>query len=77
VAESVQERIAKNNAIFREANERIRARADEYEPPMERFPFICECAAPDCMQIIRLMPGEYGAVRANPALPGCGRPRKS
>jgi hypothetical protein len=62
-----EERIAKNNETFREANEKIRARADEYDPPMERFPFICECASEDCMQIVRLTSDQYAAVRANPA----------
>jgi hypothetical protein len=62
-----EERIAKNNATFREANEKIRARATEYDPPMERLPFICECASEECVQIIRLTSAEYAAVRANPA----------
>ena len=62
-----EERIAKNNATFREANEKIRARAEEYGPPMERLPFICECASEDCVRIVRLSSAEYAAVRSNPA----------
>jgi hypothetical protein len=56
----------KNNQIFRAANERIRAKAEEYDSPLERIPFICECAREDCVQIVRLTASEYAAVRANP-----------
>jgi hypothetical protein len=41
--DSVRERIVRNNYTFREANEKIRARADEYDAPIERIPFLCEC----------------------------------
>jgi hypothetical protein len=61
----VEERIAKNNLTFREANETIRARADEYRAPLERIPFLCECADPGCTAIVRLSLDEYSAVRAD------------
>ena len=32
-----------NNLTFRAANEQIRAKAAEYDEPMERIPFLCEC----------------------------------
>jgi hypothetical protein len=66
MAELSEERIAKNNATFREANEKIRARAEEYEPPMESLPFICECASEDCTQIVRLSVAQYADVRSHP-----------
>jgi hypothetical protein len=65
MGKSVQERIAQNNLIFREANEKIRARADE--ALLERVPFLCECPDPECMTIVRLTLPEYRAVRADPA----------
>jgi hypothetical protein len=59
------ERIARNDAIFRKANEGIRAAAgDEFE----QIPFICECADPECRDIVLMTPAEYGAVRSNPRL---------
>ena len=61
----VEERIAKNNLIFREANERIRAKADEYDAPLERIPFLCECPDTSCTEIVRLTTEEYAAVRAD------------
>ena len=59
-----EERIATNNATFREANERISAAAGSYgiETPI---PFICECSDPSCSSIIRLSLDDYEKVRAN------------
>jgi len=65
--DSVRERIVKNNQTFRNANEQIRARADEYDAPIERIPFLCECPVPACAGVLRLTLAEYGEVRANPA----------
>jgi hypothetical protein len=66
VNDSVRERILENNYTFREANEQIRAKADEYDAPVERVPFLCECPVPSCTQILRLTLAEYENVRANP-----------
>jgi len=66
VNDSVRERIVKNNYTFREANEQIRAKADEYDAPVERVPFLCECPVPSCTEILRLTLAEYEDVRANP-----------
>ncbi len=60
-----EERIAKNNLTFREANEKIRAKADEYDAPLELIPFLCECPDPACTEIIRLTGEQYAAVRAD------------
>jgi hypothetical protein len=65
MAERVQERIAKNNSIFREANEHIRAKADEYQADIERIPFLCECPREDCTELVPLTIGEYSRVRSN------------
>ena len=65
--DSVRERIVQNNHTFRDANEQIRARADEYDAPIERIPFLCECPVPACTEVLRLTLVEYGEVRANPA----------
>jgi hypothetical protein len=66
MSDGVRERIAKNNYTFRDANEQIRAKADEYGAPVERVPFLCECPRPDCTAILRLTISEYSDVRANP-----------
>ncbi len=66
MGEATQERIAKNNAIFREANEKIRAKAEQYDAPLEQIPFLCECASPSCVEIVRLTSAEYLDVRGSP-----------
>ena len=60
------ERIARNDATFREANERIHARAVEYRID-DSFPIICECANPSCTEVIQVSFVEYEAVRQHPA----------
>jgi hypothetical protein len=56
------ERMAANEATFREANERIQQRAQELEFS-EPVPFLCECGEPGCREILRLTLGEYEQVR--------------
>ena len=56
------ERIGRNDAIFRAANERIRATADAEEIE-DRVPFICECADPACRELIPMTTQEYREVR--------------
>jgi hypothetical protein len=58
------ERIARNDALFREANERIRESAEEYG--VDTVPFICECADPTCRTVIRMALDEYRAIREHP-----------
>jgi hypothetical protein len=60
----VEERIALNNAAFRNANERIGAAAGVYGVDMP-VPFICECANRDCSEIIRLDLDDYEEIRAD------------
>lgn len=60
------ERIQRNNRVFREANERIRAAAAGYDHAIDRIPFLCECPIEDCVEIVPLTEDEYAAIRANP-----------
>ena len=59
------ERAAKNEAAFRDANERIERRRVELGVE-ERTPYICECSREDCTAIVRLFSEEYREVRAAP-----------
>lgn len=59
-----EERIATNNAQFREANEKIRDAAERHEVA-NGVPFICECPDPSCTDILRLDLADYLAIRAN------------
>ena len=56
------ERVGRNDAIFREANERIRDSA-EAEAMTEEIPFLCECAEESCTEIVPLSQEQYEDVR--------------
>jgi len=57
-----EERHGRNEALFREVNERIRD-ITTYDSDVE---FLCECADEDCRQAIHMTLGEYEGVRADP-----------
>jgi hypothetical protein len=61
------ERIARNEAMFREGNERMHAWPEtQAAPPAEKLLFLCECADPKCRERVALTTLEYEAVRADP-----------
>jgi hypothetical protein len=62
--ELTEERIARNDAAFRFANERIEAVAIDHEMG-GRLPFICECGNRACSEIVSLTIAEYEAVRVD------------
>jgi hypothetical protein len=59
------DRLAANEARFREVNDRLRGDVGELVEPMERVPFVCECSRPDCRETIELALPEYAGVRAD------------
>jgi len=61
-----QERVARNDALFRESNEKIADVAESIETDLPRVPFICECADRACTQIVRMTLEEYEEVRSDP-----------
>jgi hypothetical protein len=58
------ERSARNEVVFRDANEEIEARREELTAVAGRTPFLCECADPYCKAVIPLTLDEYEHVRA-------------
>lgn len=65
--DATAEKIARNNAMFRDANDQIEIAATEYGiETSQPVPFICECSNPRCVEIILLTLEEYGHVRSNP-----------
>ena len=65
------ERLARNQSLFREVNERIRYLADvneriEYVAEGATSEFVCECSNPECISTIDLTVVEYERVRSNP-----------
>ena len=66
-ADKTAELVARNDAIFRDANERIEAFAESMEAKQHGpLPFLCECADLTCTEIIRLTGSEYEALRRDP-----------
>lgn len=54
-----QVRAAKNQALFREVNERI----EELKPPSTFVDFVCECTQEDCAEQVELTRDEYERLR--------------
>lgn len=57
-----EERIARNETLFREVNERVK----ELVPSEGGIDFICECGNEECIEQVRLTADEYEHVRADP-----------
>lgn len=57
------ERAARNDAVFREANEGIKASAAQYGMT-SRIPFICECPDSSCTTILQLSLSAYEEIRS-------------
>ena len=57
------ERLARNQTIFREVNQRLREIAN---PSERRTDYICECSDVGCLETIELETTEYEAVRSMP-----------
>jgi hypothetical protein len=62
-AQTQEQRIAANEALFRRANELLRLRYEELRLDSERLPFICECGDETCTRTLTLTLDEYRDVR--------------
>ena len=58
-----QARLAKNEALFRAINERIRDAANRFGDDDHAYEFLCECCNQDCIERISLTLSEYEHVR--------------
>ena len=62
-----EERIARNEALFRNVNERVRELAEGFsglEPAL--IEFVCECGSADCTESLGLTLEVYERVRSDP-----------
>jgi hypothetical protein len=64
--ESQQKRLALNEALFREVNERIREISDTFGHDDEAHSFLCECSDAGCTERVVLTRAEYEEVRSDP-----------
>ena len=66
--QETKDRLGKNEALFRDVNERVRE-IDERQAvatgPDTRWDFLCECGHADCTQPVSLTLEEYERARAN------------
>jgi hypothetical protein len=62
---SPDEKLGRNQALFREVNERIRELA-EHQANEPRFEIVCECSDQSCCGPIEVSIVEYEQVRATP-----------
>lgn len=61
------ERVARNDAAFREANAQINDVARSFgRQDGDLLPFLCECADLSCIEVSQLTSVEYEAVRRDP-----------
>jgi hypothetical protein len=60
------ERLALNEALFREVNERVRAINEGFAGPLEEAEFVCECGDDSCTERIRLRVSDYEELRSDP-----------
>lgn len=60
------QRVALNQATFRDANEKIQAVAGRIGVDADAVPFLCECPRRECTDIVRLTLCDYETVRARP-----------
>jgi len=63
VTESREERLARNEVVFRTINENIVSIATSIGG--EEYEFICECATTDCFERVPLTLEQYAHVRAD------------
>jgi hypothetical protein len=59
-----ERRLAENEILFREINDRIKQAADTHGPDAHVYEFLCECSNRDCTLLIPMTVGEYRRLRA-------------
>jgi len=59
-------RAARNQALFRAVNEKVKEVNAAFSSVTRDFAIACECADVDCVEMLKIAPAEYEAIRANP-----------
>jgi hypothetical protein len=62
-----QRRVAENEAIFREVNERIESLSHDLRGTGRTLQIVCECGDTGCIERIAVPAGRYEDVRGHPA----------
>lgn len=59
-------RAARNQALFRAINEKLKELNELFVAASGTFLVACECADAECLEVVEIRPDEYRAVRAEP-----------
>jgi AraC-like DNA-binding protein len=62
-----ERRLAENEALFRDINERVQEVAAAHGFDDHRYSFFCECSNADCTLQLELTGAEYESVRSHPS----------
>lgn len=60
------ERLARNEALYRDVNERLKELGESFSVVADKAVFVCECGRADCAERISLTLQEYEQVRRDP-----------
>lgn len=61
-----EERLVRNETLFRQVNERLKELGETFSVAAEKADFICECSDQRCTQHISLTLADYERVRSDP-----------
>jgi hypothetical protein len=59
-------RAARNQSLYREVNERVKALNEAFDSLLPLGDWVCECANAECFEAVQMTHEEYEAVRAGP-----------
>jgi hypothetical protein len=65
VTDAHKRRLADNEALFREINERVQAQAETHGDDGHVYAYFCECSRPGCVERVHTTSAEYEQVRAH------------
>lgn len=63
-----QERIGRNEALFRSVNERLEGLNDAFATVTQTFTVVCECGDASCVEQLTVEVDEYRRIRSDPRL---------
>lgn len=63
-----ERRIGKNEALFREVNDRIERVTESLQVTTENLSILCECGDESCLEKVEVSLPEYERIRSDPAL---------
>jgi hypothetical protein len=65
-SDAARERAARNEALFRQVNERVKDVSEAFALDPSPIEFMCECGREDCTEPVALRASEYERVRSDP-----------